>query len=129
MSGQEGGREPGPILQHETLRPLGWTKCLRPGLGLFWAFILVTHLEGLPRVWTHHCRTDILICPSPCSAGTATRRSVSLCTLADAGVLLSQGKAALVSSLPIARQLLSWPHCSLKGSLSCSTVFERRRLW
>lgn len=28
----------------ESMRPLGWTKCLRPGLGLFWAFILVTHL-------------------------------------------------------------------------------------
>lgn len=128
MSGQEGGRDPGSISHHETLRPLRWTECLWPGLGLFRAFILVTHLEALPPVWTHHCRTDIPICPSLYSAGTATRQSVSLCTLADAGALLSQGKAALVSSLPIARQLLSWPHCYLKGSLSCSTVFERRRL-
>lgn len=129
MAGQEGGREPGPIPQHETLHPLGWTECLWPGLGLLWASILVTHLEVLPRVWPHHCRTDIPICPSPHSAGTATRRSVSLCTLADAGALLSQGKAALVSSLPVARQLLSWPHCQPKGSLSCSTVFERRLWW
>lgn len=127
MSAQEGGREPGPISQHETMHPLRWTKCLWPGLGLFWAFILVT-LEALPCVWTHHCRTDILICPSPCSSGTATMWSVSLCSLADAGALLSQGKAALVSSLPTARQLLSWPHCYLKGSLSYSIVFERRRL-
>lgn len=128
MSAQEGGREPSPISQHETMHPLRWTECLWPHLGLFWTFVLVTHFEALLCVWTHHCRTDIPICLSPCSAGTATMQSVSLCTLADAGALLSQGRAALVSSLPIARQLLSWPHSYLKGSLSCSTVLERIRL-
>lgn len=53
---------------------------------------------------------------------------MSLCILADAGALLSQGKVALVSPLPIARQLLSWPYSYFNGSLSCSALLKRRRL-
>lgn len=80
---------------------------------------------SLPRVQTQN-RADVPVCPGPCSAGTVTRQAGSLCILADAGALLSQGEVALVSPLPIARQLLSWPCSCSDGSLSCPVMLKRR---
>lgn len=120
--GREGA---GPCPQREMLHPPGWTERLRPGWWLFWAFAPVPRLAG-PSHECRHRTADVPVCPSSCSAGTVTQQAGSLCILADAGALLSQGEVALVSPLPIVRQLPSWPCSCSHGSLSCPVVLKRR---
>lgn len=130
--GREGA---GPCPQREMLHPPGWTERPRPGWWLFWALLLCRVSRVPPRVQTQN-RADVPVCPhlsrsvpgcpGPCSAGTVTGQAGSLCVLADAGALLSQGEVALVSPLPIARQLPSWPCSCSDGSLSCPIVLRRR---